>query len=355
MSTTWRRMRRRLAVLAIVPFALTVVVVAAPSASAGAATYVDPAGDVVADGTGAHVGSGAGDILTYTVDLDDASGELTVAVVTAATAADPLPALFGPGPNSALIAIFTSGNSQPDFFAETSAANGWVVYDERTGAEVCQPGQVGYYGPPDEFSFWVPLTCIGSPSHVGIQVQLRVKNASDSAPDYNLPGTPGASSGPDVAPADVPRVAVYRFWSLAYGNAHFFTASSAEAENVDFAGFAWRFEGFAFSALPVDGAACDNGMPMYRFWSRVFSSHFYTLNAGEKDHIVAADHNWQYEGVAFCAYATEQTGTVPLYRFWSPNFGKHFFTADQAEADHITAVDHNWQYEGIAAYVYPEA
>ena len=354
MSTPRRRIRRQLAVVVIVPLSLLAGVAGAPAAHAGAATYVDATGDVIADGTGAPMESSAGDIVAYNVDLGDSS--LWVGVLTGGTEADPLPELgtFVGSGNYANIGIDTGGDFQHDFYATTTDEGGWVVYDESTGLISCSVGQLT--SGPDVFAFEVPLWCIGSPSHVGIQVLLFVNNGSDFAPDSYVPGTPGASSGPDVTPADVPRVAVYRFWSPVYGNAHFFTTSSMEADGLYHDGYyAWRFEGFAFSALPTDGATCDDGMPIYRFWSPVFRSHFYTLNAGEKDHIVATDRNWQYEGVAYCAYAIQEDGTVPLYRFWSPNFRKHFFTADQAEADHIRAVDHNWLYEGVAAYVFQEA
>ena len=181
---------------------------------------------------------------------------------------------------------------------------------------------------------------------------------STSAADWTVNGT---ASEPwftpqiaiHVAPVPAPTQVVYRFWSPKFNNAHFFTMDKAEADHVRTSDTNWIYEGTAFSAMAANGETCTEGTPVFRFYSPVFQSHFYTANADEKAHIIAADRNWNYEGVAYCAYSTQQAGTTAVYRFWSPGFGKHFFTASQAEADHIKAVDRNWNYEGIAYYVQP--
>jgi Repeat of unknown function (DUF5648) len=147
---------------------------------------------------------------------------------------------------------------------------------------------------------------------------------------------------------------VYRFWSPGFNNAHFFTTDALEAQNIRDNDKNWVDEGGAFTAVSANGdGSCATGLPVFRFYSQVFQSHFYTQSAAEKEHIVEADRNWTYEGVAYCAFPEARTGTVALYRFWSPVFGKHFFTADQAEADHIRTFDSNWTYENIAYYVAP--
>ena len=147
---------------------------------------------------------------------------------------------------------------------------------------------------------------------------------------------------------------VYRFWSPGFDNAHFFTTSGSEAVRIIDTDVNWVYEGRAFGARPAPGGTCTSGgSPVHRFWSAGFRSHFYTQSEAERARIVATDRNWAYEGVAYCAYAQAESGTVALHRFWSPGFGKHFFTASAAEADHIRANDRNWTYEGVAYHVLP--
>ena len=158
-----------------------------------------------------------------------------------------------------------------------------------------------------------------------------------------------------LAPADLPGTTtrVYRFWSPAYDNAHFFTTSAAEAWHIIDGDRSWFYEGAAFSAWKVTSGTCAAGAPVHRFYSPVFRSHFYTIDEGEKSRIQASDRNWTYEGVAYCAAPGAQAGTTNLYRFWSARFGKHFFTASAAESDYLRANDPNWAYEGVAFRVLP--
>ncbi|HEY4752785.1 MAG TPA: hypothetical protein VIH37_05825 [Candidatus Limnocylindrales bacterium] len=362
MSILWREaqrlpavsrpsVRRWPALLVVLLMAVAGIAGATPAA-ADSATYADPAGDVVnSDGT-VNTAS-AGDIVAYRVTLDAVTLRVDVATVQPLT--DLVPKLAPGGDNDyAEILLDTTGDGQPDYVAETVSGGVWDIRDANTGELTCEVPLYGG-GTNNVFVFWPRVSCVGSPTHVGVQVLLVIDGAADIAPDGIAPQIPGVGSGPNTELSEEPRAVVYRFWSPGYGNAHFYTTNSLEAMSLIVGDPHWTFEGLAFSALPADGDQCPKGSAMYRFWSPVFSSHFYTMSVSEKDHIVAADRNWQYEGVAYCAYATQQPGTVPLYRFWSPSFGKHFFTADQVEADHIRAVDQNWQYEDVAAYIIPEA
>ncbi|WP_456786888.1 hypothetical protein [Cellulomonas sp. P5_C5] len=149
-------------------------------------------------------------------------------------------------------------------------------------------------------------------------------------------------------------VDVYRFWSPVHGNAHIYTTNTDEVAHIRATDPSWVYEGQAFSTVAVSADGwCTVGPPVYRFYSPVVQSHFYTQSFEEKQHLVTSDPNWTYEGIAYCAPDSPKQGSVPLYRFWSSAFGKHFYTANQAEADHLKAVDRNWSYEGIAYYVWP--
>ncbi len=143
---------------------------------------------------------------------------------------------------------------------------------------------------------------------------------------------------------------VYRFWSPGFNNAHFFTMSSTEKENLLFNND-WVYEGRAFTATTAS-TSCTGQASIYRFWSAPFKSHFYTASTAERDSLISGDTNWWYEGAAYCADLSPGAGRSALYRFWSPKFKKHFYTADSAEKDGLISGNPDWQFEGTAYYIY---
>lgn len=148
---------------------------------------------------------------------------------------------------------------------------------------------------------------------------------------------------------------VFRFFSPVF-NCHFFTANEAEALKLvnDFPDV-WEFENVAFYALPDANLA--GALPVYRFWSPVLLSHFYTIKEGEKNKLIDQFSDiWVFEGIAFFAFTanTRPAETVPVFRFVNNQTGCHFFTTSEAERDKLI---HNfpgvWIFEGIAWYTYP--
>lgn len=96
--------------------------------------------------------------------------------------------------------------------------------------------------------------------------------------------------------------------------------------------------------------------PVFRFWSPIYHSHFYTIDPVERDHVMATWPTiWNYEGQRYEAFTTKVAGTVPLYRFWSARFGGHFYTADPSEKAHVSETydSATWSYEHVAYYVFP--
>ncbi len=144
---------------------------------------------------------------------------------------------------------------------------------------------------------------------------------------------------------------VYRFWSPVFGG-HFYTMNEEEKNNI-IGGLSayWTYEGIAYDAYTSQPVGT---LPVYRFWSPVFSGHFYTMNEEEKNNIIGGlSAYWTYEGVAWYAYPTQVAGTVPIYRFWSPVFAHHFFTASEEEKNNVIArLSAYWSYEGIAYYAF---
>ncbi|MCM0641070.1 hypothetical protein [Cellulomonas wangsupingiae] len=336
--TTSTRGRRARAALTALALAAGLGLVAAAPASAASATF--------ADGVGEWRTDASSDIQAYRLSLDATSFALTF------WTREPAGTTW---PYNVDVDLDTNGDDVADFEG-FKFGDEWIFHRADPWVQTCS-GTGSHVG--NQISLTVPTGCIGSPTQVSasitvVQTYGGFDKAFDSAPSsflraFSSPVTAGPGSGPTTSPP----VTVFRFWSPTFDNAHFFTTSETEAENIYLDDRSWQYEGVAFSAVAPDGAACPDGRPVHRFYSPVFQSHFYTQDEGEKSRIIAGDRNWSYEGVAYCSFPDQRAGTVPLHRFWSPLFGKHFFTASQAETDHIRAGDRNWTYEGVAYHVIP--
>jgi len=150
---------------------------------------------------------------------------------------------------------------------------------------------------------------------------------------------------------------IFRFWSSVLGR-HFYTTSESER---DFVIHTWPetwtdYEGLAYY-LPVDETD-PNVKPVYRFWSSLLTSHFYTISEDDKNYVL--EHYpgvWELEGVVFYAYPPGQQpdGSKPVYRFWSDSLGTHFYTISEADKAFILATWPDvWTYEEIAWYAYDD-
>ncbi len=148
---------------------------------------------------------------------------------------------------------------------------------------------------------------------------------------------------------------VFRFFSPVF-DCHFFTANEAEALKLinDFPDV-WEFENVAFFAAPDANVA--GALPVYRFFSPVLESHFYTIKEGEKNKLINQFSDiWTFEGIAFFAFNadTRPAETVPVFRFLNMNSGCHFFTTSEIERDKlINNFPGVWTFEGIAWYAFP--
>jgi|GEM_PF-550100 len=141
---------------------------------------------------------------------------------------------------------------------------------------------------------------------------------------------------------------VYRFYSEVY-TSHFYTINDQERNqlltNTD-----WQYEGVAAQAQTDN---INQTTALYRFWSEGYRSHFYTTSVSERDQLIESDANWSYEGVAYYVYTQPSEETTAFYRFWSARYQSHFYTASETEKDFLVANDANWIYEGIAYYAKP--
>ena len=147
---------------------------------------------------------------------------------------------------------------------------------------------------------------------------------------------------------------VHRFWSPVF-SAHFFTINETEKNNVirNLSQY-WTYEGVAYYAYTTQ---VPGTVPLYRFWSPVFSGHFFTINETEKNNMIRnLSQYWTYEGVANYVYPSRAAGTAPVYRFWSPVFSHHFYTINETEKNNVIRnLWRYWDYETVAFYAIPTA
>ncbi len=140
---------------------------------------------------------------------------------------------------------------------------------------------------------------------------------------------------------------VYRFWSPVY-RSHFYTISLTERDSLIQNDPNWTYEGVVYDASVTQKSGL---VPVYRFWSAAYRSHFYTISLTERDRLIQNDPNWSYERIGWYVHPQASPGTKAVYRFWSPIYRSHFFTASLSERNSVQQNDPNWVYEGIAWHV----
>jgi hypothetical protein len=153
----------------------------------------------------------------------------------------------------------------------------------------------------------------------------------------------------------VPRhVPVYRCRSRQHSGC-LLTTQGAEVESLLLKDpNAWAFEGI-LCHVPPDSLD-PNAMPVYRFGARAGSTHFYTIDAAERDKLFREYRDvWKYEGIAFYAYRPSRrpSSAVAVHRFWSDSLGSHFYTRHEAERARLVEQNSSvWTCEGVAWYAY---
>lgn len=157
----------------------------------------------------------------------------------------------------------------------------------------------------------------------------------------------GQKSGALAHKAFTGLVPVYRFLNRQTG-AHFYTIDAAERDLVIATMPQFNYEGEAFLVSPT----AQNGLlPVHRFYNTVNGVHLYTISEDEKNYIQANLPRYVYEGVAYHASPVGGAGLKPLFRFYRSDRGLHFYTADHTERDGVIASLCAYRYEGSAYYV----
>lgn len=147
-------------------------------------------------------------------------------------------------------------------------------------------------------------------------------------------------------------IGVYRFFDTGLGT-HFYTSDAGEAANV----LANRPDltpegpgGVGLQAVSVS-ASDPNAVAVYRFFDKVFGTHFFTASASERDGLIATRTDLAYEASSsFYEHATAQTGDTAVYRFFDSLHGTHFYTDSESERAGIAANRPDLVAEGVGFY-----
>ena len=145
-------------------------------------------------------------------------------------------------------------------------------------------------------------------------------------------------------------VPVYRFYNDVT-NAHFYTSNPAERDWVIATMPSFHYE--ADAGYRAYASAMPNTAAVYRFYNQETGVHFYTIDAAERDWVIATLPMYQYEGPSWYARTAEGDGAIALYRFYSAQRRSHFYTINAAERDLVLLLYPDFSYEGVAYYVWP--
>jgi len=152
---------------------------------------------------------------------------------------------------------------------------------------------------------------------------------------------------------------------------YFYTVDANEANYIkNQSAWPWVQKTSTFEAAHSNPV---NAVPVFRFWSDKFQSHFFTINLAEKNQIIdwsktgTNGYDWKYEGEGFRVYADGKTtdgagkAALPVYRVWMDDkdfnpanglSGGHFFTSDKGDYDTMIKLV-GVKGEGIAFYGEP--
>ena len=157
-------------------------------------------------------------------------------------------------------------------------------------------------------------------------------------PDSLTGGVSGALTDP-----------IYRFYN-ATSKGHFFTADSAERDNVlAHSEWGYTYEGVGFKASTTLNNNF-NLLPLFRFYNDTSKGHFFTANIEEAINVYNhTDWGYTFEGIGFYAYGADANLGSDVYRFYNSASCGHFFTIDPAERDNVLAhPEWGYTYEGVA-------
>lgn len=110
--------------------------------------------------------------------------------------------------------------------------------------------------------------------------------------------------------------------------------------------------GYAYEGVVgyVPGNCVSNRLPIHRYWNGGATDRFYTWAFAELGN---GGNGWSYEGANFAMLSSPQSAfgvpTIPIYRYYSPVWTDHFYTTNYGELGRGNA---EWQYEGVLGHLF---
>jgi lysyl endopeptidase len=145
------------------------------------------------------------------------------------------------------------------------------------------------------------------------------------------------------------RIPIYRFFNTA-NLTHFYTASPAERDRVRRTMAQYNYEGIAFYAY-ADSSTGATGLE--RFFNSKTGAHFYTINPDEAATVRASNPTYSDEGKSWYANTGATDGSTAMYRFYNRLTETHFYTISSAERDMLLRTSSaTYNYDGIAYYAW---
>ena len=148
---------------------------------------------------------------------------------------------------------------------------------------------------------------------------------------------------------------VYLFYS-AFMDDYFLTATESERASLerDYMNGTQTYEQFGVLGY-AESYATGANVPVYRFWNKDTTDHFYTASYEEKvqteENYNSGRDGYKYEGIAFYVPAY---GCSAVYRFFNTVTFSHVYVIDESEKNSLI-MDYqsgygSWRYEGVAWY-----
>lgn len=189
--------------------------------------------------------------------------------------------MVGYGGNNAFIGVA----SGVDYVAYSGPASAYTVTSNATGFQVLRPD-----GGTDQLT------------------NIKGVDFSDQTQALTSTSGIGSSGATDYPVISSKTIGIYRFFSKTDGT-HFFTASTSEAQQIAASRSDLTFEGVALTAVNPSNLSNDAAaVQVYRFFDTIHATHFYTVSQTEEQMIVSSRPDLKYEGTAFYANASQQSG-----------------------------------------------
>ncbi len=295
-----------------------------------------PASSAIDSAVRNTIASGVLVVVSAGNDSADASNFSPARVVEALTVGATLnnDARAGYSNFGSVVDLFAPGGENPSQGIPTIGANGSEIRFDGTSAAAPHATGVAIT--------YLSVNTSASPYIVGGELR---KNSTPNKVT-NLPNPTGTTDNLLFSnfPLSVEHISgtvpVYRYWNRTNTD-HYYTTDWNELGSGS-GGYEFEQVEFYMSLTEQTGTT-----PLYRYWRSQIGDHFYTANFGE---LGFGGGGYVYEGIVGYVYPTQQFGTVPLHRYWNSQIGDHFYTTN---FDELSGGRDGYAYEGIACYVSP--